>query len=637
MISSRKLRKLKKFRKVLLLLMLVVMTTTVLIVETYAWYAGFSTSSVDTFDVSISSSDGLELSLDGSTWSTSGLTLTKSGILNAYTGNTNKWADYLSPVSTIGEMNTSASKLKLFKADSLSASAGGYRLVGSQVSNSTTEGEGYIAFDLFIRNGKGSTYSSTYTQNTEEDVFLSGDSFAVTNVTGTTPNYGSANSIRVGFFEIGRMKSSGYNADTLRGIQCNGGTGVTGLCATSSNMSDRQFATWNIWEPNYASHATNLVNYFNTACRTRGNVSGVTYSNNRCNIIDTGYSRVTYAMNSSITTNDSYVDIYDGRELNYYGGTTKLSIVDTYKTTDATTTGNNKRALIKLGGNSVTKVRVYIWLEGQDIDNYDVITKNPTMSIKFGFTKDRNGIDNTNNTGINNRTSSFQDDSWKRIQYNIQHGNTDQYKLGDERELVMNGNTYRLRLVNKTSPSGVCSGSTNSQTACGFVVEFVDSVTQLSMFDTLSTSGGYPASNIYSYLNNTLINQIPKDLKDIIINTRVVSGHNNCESSNYTSPNQKFFLISSTEYYGNSPCYDNTDTASNQTRQFDYYIGKVYIDHYCKIDHLKKYVNHEGAESYWLRNPESSGCRISLQVNGTFLYSINSAGTAHVFPAFRIG
>ena len=39
--------------------------------------------------------------------------------------------------------------------------------------------------------------------------------------------------------------------------------------------------------------------------------------------------------------------------------------------------------------NSVTKVRVYIYLEGQDVDNYDLASLGNSIKINFGFTKDQ--------------------------------------------------------------------------------------------------------------------------------------------------------------------------------------------------------------------------------------------------------
>ena len=42
-----------------------------------------------------------------------------------------------------------------------------------------------------------------------------------------------------------------------------------------------------------------------------------------------------------------------------------------------------------LAPNSVTKVRVYIYIEGQDIDNYDFASLGKQISVNFGFTKER--------------------------------------------------------------------------------------------------------------------------------------------------------------------------------------------------------------------------------------------------------
>lgn len=46
----------------------------------------------------------------------------------------------------------------------------------------------------------------------------------------------------------------------------------------------------------------------------------------------------------------------------------------------------------KLAANSITKIRVYIYLEGQDVDNYDLISLGKKVSVQFGFTKDQLGL-----------------------------------------------------------------------------------------------------------------------------------------------------------------------------------------------------------------------------------------------------
>ena len=52
-------------------------------------------------------------------------------------------------------------------------------------------------------------------------------------------------------------------------------------------------------------------------------------------------------------------------------------------------TGQTRQPIMTLAANSVTKVRVYIYLEGQDVDNYDLITNDLNISVNFGFTKEK--------------------------------------------------------------------------------------------------------------------------------------------------------------------------------------------------------------------------------------------------------
>ena len=42
-----------------------------------------------------------------------------------------------------------------------------------------------------------------------------------------------------------------------------------------------------------------------------------------------------------------------------------------------------------LAPNSITKVRVYVYIEGQDIDNYDFAQLGKSIQVNFGFTKER--------------------------------------------------------------------------------------------------------------------------------------------------------------------------------------------------------------------------------------------------------
>ena len=51
--------------------------------------------------------------------------------------------------------------------------------------------------------------------------------------------------------------------------------------------------------------------------------------------------------------------------------------------------GADRPQFMTLAPNSITKVRVYIYLEGQDVDNYDFASLGAKVSVNFGFTKER--------------------------------------------------------------------------------------------------------------------------------------------------------------------------------------------------------------------------------------------------------
>lgn len=394
----------RKKRKIFFMIIVIAVTASVLIVETYAWFAGLSTVNTSEFSVSVSSAGGLELSLDGENWKSGNtslaisqgtVTATTGSGAHAYSGHTNKWpTNGMTPVSTPATLDTSVSRLILYEKTSLSASPGGYRLVANRVDNYTvnnnilvSEAEGYVAFDLFIRNGTGNEYNSEST----ESIYMMPNPTASVN---GANNYGAANSLRVGFFMIGSMKARNANLTNMRGMKCTSPpSGVTAKCNGSRTTN------WNIWEPNEKSHTSQLVNYYSSICKKR-NADG-TYTSTPCNALSTTMAATpTYYINDVITASDN-VDIYDGNVRNNYTGSTtnnKLVALGSFTDGKANSNAANREQLLKIPGNSICKVRVYIWLEGQDVDNYDVVTKNSQINIGFGLTKDRFGINTASST-----------------------------------------------------------------------------------------------------------------------------------------------------------------------------------------------------------------------------------------------
>ena len=455
--NKRDSKKSKKIRKLIVFCSL---TSFIFIVATYAWFIGMRSVNVSSFEIEIASTDSLLLSLDGSKWDTT-VTINSTNFNNTdtvYEGNVNNWAGIgtssinkgLKPISSVGEIDTTTSTMKMFEKGSLTATSGGYRLLASRIHNNDTrldpsdntsqfkEIGGYVAFDLFIRNFSGRAY---YTQDdilNEEAIYLTDDSEVKVSETGGVSSTGIENSVRVAFAQIGRVNGKTTDVDTITGITCaNTSTGeganatpiVTGICRTAQ-----------IWEPNDTLHTANAISYYDTSCRTRdnnkivkpaGEYSGiysdiydtgvysasnnVAYTSSNCAAVAGKYdsgenagqyiptTKATYAITREIGVND-YVDVYDGEQYNGYTKTTRakmypgegedpitepLFAYDYFTDSEKILNGMQRPELITLAPNSITKVRVYVWIEGQDIDNYDFSSIGKQITVNFGFTKER--------------------------------------------------------------------------------------------------------------------------------------------------------------------------------------------------------------------------------------------------------
>ena len=232
-------------------------------------------------------------------------------------------------------------------------------------------------------------------------------------------------------------------------------------------------------------------------------------------------------------------------------------------------------------------------------------------------------------------TSTFATDTWEEIANNVKSGNASKYRVGSEKEVVIEGKSYTVRVANNTTPPE-CSGTDFSQTACGFVVEFVDILEHRQMNSTSTNVGGWPAMELHSYANGDFFNKLPSDLQNLIIDTKVISGHGSADTSNFTSTD-KIYLLSAHEIYedGTSNQVSSKDTAWNNTRQLDYYAILKVTTNSC-LGAIKQYNSSNSV--WWLRVATSNYNNNFLRVtdNG-YWYSNFSSSTLGFAPAFRIG
>jgi len=370
-----------KTKRIRNLILIPSFSVVVLLVATYAWFIGLQSVNITSFDVEIAASESLLLSLDGENWNDS-VAISKNNLDEvSYLGHKNSWGGTgLIPMSSIGELNSTSSKMKLYEKASLTSTPGGFRLMASLVPNTVNEQNGYVAFDLFIKNFSGTQYIEELNVLTEEAIYLTTDS-AVTVSSSGTAGTGIENSVRVGFAQIGRVEGTTDVVETITGIVCvpEAESNVTGICRNAQ-----------IWEPNDTTHEANAISWYNTICKTRTGEDvtlPASYSGTCEELSETEYIK-TYAVNDIITHEDN-VDVYDGLEFNSYTNSSLLSSIDTFTDTMKNIAGVSRPQFMSLQPNSITKLRIYIWIEGQDIDNYDYAALGRAISINFGFTKQR--------------------------------------------------------------------------------------------------------------------------------------------------------------------------------------------------------------------------------------------------------
>ena len=235
---------------------------------------------------------------------------------------------------------------------------------------------------------------------------------------------------------------------------------------------------------------------------------------------------------------------------------------------------------------------------------------------------------------------SFADDSWATIIAHVKAGNLSKYNVGDTKEIALTGFTneeegsnglYTIRIANISTPAE-CGTSGFSQAACGFVIEFEDIITTAKMNSAATNVGGWGASEMRTYINDTIYNALPTKLKEGIISTTAVSGHGSTSGETNFTTTDKVYLLSTQEVWGGNLGYD---TATSETRQLDYYASKGVTG--TSYSDVIKNLN-GNAKRWWIRSaysPYADGFYFASDkgaANGIAAHAVEG-----VSPAFRIG
>ena len=332
-------------KRLFLLLFLLVMTAVMLTTSTYAWFTSNRTVTVEDINVNVAASGGIQISVDGSSWKT---IVTNADLTNAhstYAAATNQIPSTLKPVSTAAASLDSNGYMSMWlgtvSTSETSENMGEYIISTQDVStvednsvanpgaNSGTNGS-FVMFDLFLR-----LDDSTNTAN--KMLYLTTAS-NVTIQTGST-DLGTKNAARVAFIK----ESSIATGSSLSDIQA----------LKSTNASDIY-----LWEPNYNAHTStglsNAYSYYNN-----------TNSGGQHTTAQAGNQITYFGVTGAVSTSEDVLL----SEANATDNSSKFaSVTAGIKTRDDWTSGSSYQALFALTPNQITKIRVYFWIEGQDID-----------------------------------------------------------------------------------------------------------------------------------------------------------------------------------------------------------------------------------------------------------------------------
>ena len=325
--SKRKQKKTSLKSAILLLLLMALL----LITSSYAWFTANQTVTVSTLQVNVKASNGLQISADAQNWKT---ILEKTDLTQAA-------ADYssviinqlpdknLEPVSSAGVVTNGKMEMFYGVVAADNTKGGEYYLSATkQTDVSGTDGK-YIAFDLFLRVDQPTTIYMTKTSN----VTFEGD------------DKGLKNAARVAFVTEGNTAGDTDPA-TMRALSLASGTA-------------------DIWEPNYDVHTALGVaaarDYYQvTTDKTNGSL--IPYYGIKADI-----PASTIPMKQVTTANPS--------------ATYFAAITPKFKTL-ADNQASPEFMQLAAG---VTKIRVYMWVEGQDVDCENGASGS-SINFDLGFT-----------------------------------------------------------------------------------------------------------------------------------------------------------------------------------------------------------------------------------------------------------
>ena len=304
----------KKYRLFFLLIWLFILGIS-LGTSSYAWFTSNRLVSIGLMDVEVRAQNGISISSDATNWKSVLSVLDLVDAINEYPQNINQLPNVLEPVSTVGNVSNGLLDMFYGTAENDPIYNDKYNLTATKTTEERSLFEDsdkkYLAFDIFIK-----TYAPT-------SLYLTTDSGA----TYKDKSVGIENATRFAFVMEGSTQS--IDLQTMQGMKTN-------------NRQDVY-----IWEPNYDTHTEYGIS-------NARDVYGIDIANNSNPVPYDGIKQeIPGNLKISIdkANKNNYPTYFDNVNVAYY-------------------TKNNFQENIEVFSinQGVTKIRVYMWIEGQDVD-----------------------------------------------------------------------------------------------------------------------------------------------------------------------------------------------------------------------------------------------------------------------------
>ena len=313
-----------------------------LIAATYAWFSSSLNAKVKIVNLVVSNDNGLSISFDGVNFDQS-IEISKENLIDnlrgIYPNHTNQWPVLgLKPVSTIGIKSPNDEKFDFYMTSGVMyrdrAKRLGYLSTEKAVEDDSGVKNSFIAFDIFLRNKTGSPIS--------DNLYLDQGTGIKIESGHTEEMEGLVNSMRIAFLKIGSVPLES-SVIQRQNVGCNG------RCEAF------------IYEPFSTNHTNMAIEKLKR------------YNINLLN----GQYYPTYAM------------IHEVEKVEL------KNIVNNPNNPDFALQENRvdfSKPLFQIP-DGITKVRVYIWVEGQDVDSFETYSTGSDLSITLNFIKDTAGFD----------------------------------------------------------------------------------------------------------------------------------------------------------------------------------------------------------------------------------------------------